>query len=327
MLNSLRSNNPTSFYVQSDPTYLKELETKIILNENKVKELENINLTNEVKFEKVLRDKHELVESVLKEKEKLLNKISFIEQEKQSSQKVINELLSNNNINKSIGNNYVHEEEQKNMAKLKDKISQLEDQNKTNLKNFDKKINDYDEKIKKMQLLFENGVTNKSTEKKIDDITKENVELKTKYEQLNIKDKVIFAENSKLKEKLKKYKKNYSELLEKTENEKTEVKKVEQPKLGLTGKNSDMYLIANKIEEIEQKNKDREEHYKILCINANSQQLSKELESLNKKFDLERKDYQRTIQIKNGELLEIKKDFQELITEMEELKSIKKTSR
>ena len=324
LLNSLRSNNPTSFYVQSDPTYLKELEALIINNENKVKDLESLNLTNERKFEKILKEKHDLIDLILKEKEQLIMKITLIDQEKQSSQKVINELLSNTNFNKTKGKEEANAEDVKTMNKLKSKITQLEEQNLTNVKNFDRKIQEYDEKIKKMQSLFESGATNKTMEKKIEDITKENIEIKNKFVNLEGKEKVLTTENIKLKEKLKKYKKNYSDLVEKSEKDKQQ-KKVEPPKHGLTGKNADMFMLANKIEEMEQKNKDREEHYKILCVNANAQQLNKEIEAVRKKFDAERKEYQRLLNVKNAELLEIKKDFQDIINEMEELKNIKKT--
>ncbi len=246
--------------------------------------------------------------------------MTVLDEEKLSSQKVINELITNSNFNKKGES---EKEDPKAASKLKSKINQLEEQNLVNTKNFDMKIQDYDEKIKKMQGLFEASNSSKLLEKKIDDLGRENMEIKSKYEVSIGKEKTLNVENIKLKEKVKKYKKSFTELVEKTDKEKIE-KKAEPPKFGLTGKHSDMLLIANKIEEIEQKNKDREEHYKLLCVNANQQQLNKELESMNKKFEAERKEYQRVIHNKNAELMDIKKDFQDLITEMEEMKHVKK---
>jgi hypothetical protein len=235
------------------------------------------------------------------------------DQEKQSSQKVISELISGNAGNKS---NFENE----NISNLKKKISALEEKNLSNLKSFNDKINEYDEKIKKMQVLFEHGVNNnltKQQEKKIEEMLKENLEIKSRYENIVEKEKSINSENLKLKEKLKKYKRNYTELLDKEKEAKTNTLIKQIP---MSGKNSEIYAIANKIEEIEQRNKDREEHYKQLCINANSQQINKELEFITKKFENEKKELTRSLNQKNAELLEIRRDFQDILNELEELK-------
>ena len=61
-----------------------------------------------------------------------------------------------------------------------------------------------------------------------------------------------------------------------------------------------------------------------MCQTANTQQVNKEIENLTKKFDVERKEFMRQINLKNSELIIIKKEFENIFGELEDIKLLKK---
>ncbi len=88
---------------------------------------------------------------------------------------------------------------------------------------------------------------------------------------------------------------------------------------------SSMYVdeiskLERKIELLERNNREREEKYRQICINANSSYLNKEIESLTKRFDKERQDLKHEISSKNKEIDVMKNEFSSIIVELEELK-------
>ena len=268
----------------------------------------DINEKNEEKF--IL-----LYEALEKEKKVLLNKIDNLEKQDQSNKKVLSDVLSNNFIN----SNDPKEIKENSVQKLKLKIKQLEENNLKNLTEFDKKIKDYDNKMNHLTDLLEKKDTKEKVDltKKYETVMKENLELKKEITDVILKRD---SELIKLQDKLKKFQMKY-----KSYKEKYEQNMKNGGKTSTIGREKSEYSeIEFKLNELEKKNIEREEHYKILCINAQSYQINKEIENLNKKFAIERKEYSKTINQKNQELIIIRKEFEEILKELEELKNTKK---
>jgi hypothetical protein len=216
----------------------------------------------------------------------------------------------------------------------------LEQLNVNNLKEFEKKIQLYEDKFNSLNNININSVKNNELEsrKEINELKNENSQLKNKLLELDLNTK---NNSEKSVEKLTKYKKNYKtikEKLEKSEKEKDKIiknitssstnngtLKINQNTIQNFILNSEQVeLLTQKISELERKYRDREEHYKQLCYNANNYQLNKEVDSLTKKFEQEKKEYIKLINQKNNELVEIKKECEDIFRELEELKYTKK---
>jgi hypothetical protein len=312
-ISSLKIKTPSSNYVQSDPSYLQQLENKIITYENRIKELQHkvdLQEKNEEKFILVY-------EAIEKDKKELQEKVVNMEKEAQSNKKVLSEVLTNNFINSKDNKGNTNSKEDP-VQKLKIKIKLLEEQNLKNLNEFDKRIKEYDAKIINLTQLLEKKESKEKQDldKKYETSIKENIELRKEITETKLKKD---SELIKLQAKVKKYQIKYRTLKEKIE---------ENGKM--FGKNitynekSDFNEIEKKIIDLEKKNLEREEHYKVLCMNANSYQVNKEVESITKKFEIERKEYLKTINMKNQELLLMKREFEEILRELEDLKYSKK---
>jgi hypothetical protein len=327
LIHALVSKNPSSYFIQPDPTYLKELESKIIQYENKIKQYEIELFIKENSDSELFKKNSQLG----KEKEELTRKISQLEDEKKSGQNILSEVLKNNYLQGSGMGGFPGQSSKDNEAikKLRNKIKSLEEQNISNLKDFEAKIKEYENKFEGLNVLISKPINdeNKELKHKIDIVEKENFVLKQKLCEIEMQYK---NEKEKLYEKIKKYKRNYKDLNERFEKSEKEKEKIIKAR-GLTPNMINNILnldeienLRRKLEQLELRNKEREEHYVKLCNNANIQQVNKELENYSKKFDDERKHLYAIINQKNNELLIIKKEFEEIYKELEELKNNKK---
>lgn len=219
------------------------------------------------------------------------------------------------------------------MRNLKEKIKDLEDSYKISLKEFENKIFDYENKLKGIKEIVENNSKEELYKLKDlnDNLMKENNQIKLK---LNVIELEYSNKFEKADEKIKKMKKNIlsaNEKVNKLEKEKEKLISLLSKK-NINANFINNYLSAEEIEilekkiaDLEKRNKDREDHYKVLCQTANTQQLNKEIENVTKKFDCERKELLRQLNQKNSELILFKKEFEIIFQEMEELKISKKT--
>ncbi len=211
---------------------------------------------------------------------------------------------------------------------LKEKIKDLEESHKLSLRDFEGKINDYENKIKEIKNIFENNSKDDMLKlrENNENLLKENNNYALKIKEIE-QDKKNKLE--KLEEKIKKLKK-----LNLIETEKSAKLQIEKDKLiSLLNKKNlnsnfinnylsaeDIEVLEKKISDMERRNKDREEHYKMLCNTANVQQVNKEIENVTKKFDIERKELLKQLSIKTNELIFFKKEFDFLMNELEEIK-------
>jgi len=163
-----------------------------------------------------------------------------------------------------------------------------------------------------------------------ENLLKENNELNYKLSEKEIENKNRFE---KANEKIRKLKKNILAANEKQ----IKLEKEKEKLINLLSKKNinanfinnylsaeEIELLEKKIADLEKRNIDREDHYKMLCQTANTQQLNKEIENVTKKFDSERKELLRQINQKNSELILFKKEFEIIFQELEELKVSKK---
>lgn len=256
-------------------------------------------------------------EAIEKEKKELQEKVVNLEKESQNNKKVLSDVLTNNFIN-SKDNKLNQSSKDDPVQKLKLKIKLLEEQNLKNLNEFDKRIKEYDTKILNLTQLLEKKESKEKQDldKKYETSLKENIELRKEITDIKLKKD---SELIKLQAKVKKYQVKYKSLKEKIE----ENGKIFGKNITYNEK-SDLNEIEKKIIELEKKNLDREEHYRVLCMNANSYQVNKEVESITKKFESERKEYIKTINMKNQELMLMKREFEEILRELEDLKYSKK---
>lgn len=341
LLNALRSKNPSSFFIQPDPSYIKDIEVKISNYETKLKELER-----EIENYKIRENENNIKYMDLEnEKRELSRQLHSLQENSHEKENLLSSLMKNNFINFTGSNTVNRQEENSNtpaIKKLKEKIKLLEQSNVSNLSEFEKKLNQYEQKFSILKKSFD------EKEKTGNSLTSEIIELNKqissfKEENLILKNKNIEIENyhklevSQFQEKLTKYKKNYTNLKEKFEKTEKDKEKI----INTFSKNKNIDLNPNiiqnfiintdniqemkqKLEDLEKRNKDRDEHYKQLCFNSNQYQVNKELENLNKKFEIERKEYMKIINQKNSDFLLIKKEFEEIYRELEEIKYSKK---
>jgi hypothetical protein len=325
LINALASTHPSSYFIQPDPTYLKELENKIISYEKKLKQYEIEAFIRENNDSEVEKKNYQLET----DKEELKRKIAQLEDEKKSSQGLLSEVLKNNYLQGSGIHTMPTQKDNEAISKLKSKIKSLEEQNIQNLKDFEGKVKDYEAKFDNLGTMIKKPINdeNKELKHKIEVVEKENIVLKQRIIEIELQFK---NDKDRLFEKLKKYKRNYKELVEKyekTEREKDKIIKSRHLTPSMISNILNIEEIENlnrKLEGLEKKNKEREEHYVKLCNNANVQQVNKEIENYSKKFEDERKQYYSIINQKNSELLIIKKEFEEIYKELEELRNNKR---
>jgi len=219
------------------------------------------------------------------------------------------------------------------MKNLKEKVKDMEESYKLSLKEFEMKISEYENKLRGIKDIVENNSKEEIYKLKEinENLTKDNNDLKYKIAELEMENKNKFE---KADEKIKKLKKNVL-------SDKDKIAKLEKDKeklISLLNKKNinsnfinnyltaeDIEILEKKIADLEKRNKDREEHYKILCQTANTQQLNKEIENVTKKFDAERKELLRQINQKNSELILFKKEFEIIFQELEDLRISKRT--
>jgi chromosome segregation ATPase len=312
-INALNSKSPSTFFLQSDPSYLNELEARLIKGQNRIKELEKFILVNNNENEEF---KTQLKKS-MEENKLLKNKI--------------------NELNSQILQYFLFREE-KNMAnpdviQMKEKMRTMEIKNKTMDSELNDKFVKYEKRIEEMQKTYEDQRVNLLKEKdgfkeQINQLKNEKEKVKNEFD----KKEIIFKrEIEKLNEKLQKYKKNYSILSNKNEMNKKEKEKIlnsfkdkglePEQIIAFVNNSSDIQEILNKIKELENKNLNREETYKKICMEVNKSQVNMELEKLKKKHDEEKRGLLLIIAQKNNELNSIKSEFFAIMNELEKLKA------
>ena len=207
-INALNSKVPSSFFLQSDPSYLNELESKLIKGQNRIKELEKFILVNNNENEE------------------------FKEQLKKSMNE--NKLLKNkiNDLNSQILQYFLFREE-KNLSnpdviQMKEKMKNFELKNKTMNNELSEKFGKYEKKIEELKKTYEDERINLLKEKdgykdQINKLKSEKEKVKNEFDKKEIKYK---TEIDQLNEKLLKYKKNYNILMNKNENNKKEKEKI-----------------------------------------------------------------------------------------------------
>jgi len=314
-INALNSKVPSSFFMQSDPSYLNELESKLIKGQNRIKELEKFILINNNENEEL----KEQMKKVMNENKLLKNKI--------------------NDLNSQILQYFLFREE-KNLAnpdviQMKEKMKNFELKNKTMNNELSEKFGKYEKKIEELKKSYEDERVNLLKEKdgykdQINKLKNEKEKVKNEFDKKEIKYK---TEIDQLNEKLLKYKKNYNMLVNKNENYKKEKDKLmncfkergfDTDQVMLYINNSDnIQEILSKVEELERKNLNREEIYRRICMDANSTQLKKEIAKIEKKHEEEKKRLYKIISDKNNELNSIRTEFSEIMKELEKLKMTK----
>ena len=312
-INALNSKSPSTFFLQSDPSYLNELESKLIKGQNRIKELEKFIFVNNNENEEF---KLQLKKS-MEENKLLKNKI--------------------NELNSQILQYFLFREE-KNMSnpdviQMKEKMRTMEIKNKAMDSELSEKFGRYEKRIEDLQKTYEDERSNLIKEK---DVFKEQInKLKSEKEkaknEFDKKEIILRSEISQLNEKLQKYKKNYNILNNRNEMNKKEKEKIlnsfkdkgldPEQILAFVNNSADIQEILNKLNELERKNLNREEIYKRICIETNQSQLNKELEKVKKKHEEEKRGLLRIIAQKNNELNSIKSEFFGIMNELEKFKA------
>ena len=314
-INAINSKVPSSYFMQSDPSYLNELESKLIKGQNRIKELEKFILVNNNENEE------------------------FKEQLKKSMNE--NKILKNkiNDLNSQILQYFLFREE-KNLAnpdviQMKEKMKNFELKSKTMNNELSEKFGKYEKKIEELKKTYEDERINLLKEKdgfkdQINKLKKEKEKVKNEFDKKEIKYK---SEIDQLNEKLQKYKKNYNILINKNENNKKEKERIlnafkdrgfdSEQIMTYINNSANIQEILNKIEDLERKNLNREEIYRKICMYVNQTQVNKELEKMKKKHEEEKRGLLKIIAQKNNELNSIKSEFFGIMNELEKLKASK----
>jgi hypothetical protein len=312
-INALNSKSPSAFFLQSDPSYLNELESKLIEGQNKIKELQKFIIVNNNENEEFKLQ----LKKAMEENKLLKNKI--------------------NELNSQILQYFLFREE-KNMSnpdviQMKEKMRTMEIKSKSMDSELSEKFGKYEKRIESLQKTYEDERNNLMKEKdgfkeQINKLKNEKEKEKDEFDKREI---VLKAEISQLNEKLQKYKKNYNILSNKNEMNKKEKEKIlnsfkdkgldPDQILAYVNNRADIQEILSKVNELERKNLNREEIYKRICIETNQTQLNKELEKIKKKHEEEKRGLLKIIAQKNNELNSIKSEFFGIMNELEKLKA------
>ena len=312
-LSSLSSKDPSAFYIQSDPSYLNQLEAKLIKSNNRVKELEKFILIN------------------ANESDDYKNQIKSLEKENKTLKDKLNDL------NSQLLKYFLYREEKNlnnpDVIEMKEKMKTCEINNKTNNSTLKKQFEEYEQKIGNIQKNYNESTKklekdNDKFKEKVNNLEKEKFIMKNDFEK---KENDYKNEIDNLNKKLDKYRKNYQLIVEKNENISKENEKVlnclkdkgfDPEKIKIFVESYDDFkLLLKKIEDLEKKNLNREEIYKRICQNVNSQQLTKEIEKLSKKHEEEKRSLLKLLAQKTNEINEIKIEFNEIMVELENLKN------
>ena len=311
-INAINSKSPSSFFLQSDPSYLNDLESRLIKAQNRIKEL----------------SKHIIINN--NENEEFKSQLKKTMEENQILKNKINEL------NSKILQYFLFREEKNisnpDVIQMKEKMRVMEIKSKTMDNELSEKFGKYEKRIEELQKTYEDERNNLLKEKdgfkdQINKLRNEKEKVKNEYDKKEIK---LKTEIEKLNEKLEKYKKNYIILNNRNEMNKREKEQILnsfkekglEPEHILTFVNnsSNIQEILEKINELERKNLNREEIYKRICLEVNQTQVNKEIEKQRKKFEEEKKGLLKIIAQKNNELNSIKSEFFEIMNELEKLK-------
>ena len=312
-INAINSKSPSSFYMQSDPSYLNTLEAKLLKSQNRVKELEKFILVNSTECDEY---KNQIV--------------SFKEENSKLKEKI-------NDLNAKILNYFLFREEKNisnpDVIQMKEKLKSFETTNNNNTKLMTEKFEEYEKRINDLKNEYDSKTKAFYLEKEklketINKLTTEKNEMQSQCE---LKENELNSEIKTLNGKLEKYKKNYKLLSTQKdnlikENEKVlgclQDKGITPDKILTFVKSYDeVQLLLKKIEELEKKNEDKEERYKQLCIKANTNYFNKEIENLTKKYEGEKKELLNVLSIRNKEIHVIKKEFSEIVKELEIFKA------
>ena len=314
-LNAINSKSPSMFFLQSDPSYLNELESKLIKGQNRIKELEKFILVNNNENEE------------------------FKLQLKKSTEE--NKLLKNkiNDLNSQILQYFLFREEKNisnpDVIQMKEKMRTMEIKSKTMDNELSEKFVKYEKRIEDLQKTYEDERINLLKEKdgfkeQINKLKNEKEKEKNEYDKKEIK---LKTEIGQLNEKLQKYKKNYNILSNKNEMNKKEKEKIlnsfkdkgldPEQIIAFVNNSSNIQEILNKLNDLERKNLNREEIYKRICMEVNQSQVNKELEKLKKKHEEEKRGLLKIITQQKNELNSIKSEFFGIMNELEKLKANK----
>ena len=314
-INAINSKAPSAFFLQSDPTYLNELESKLVTSQNRIKELEKFILVNNNENEEF----KEQLQKSMNENKLLKNKI--------------------NDLNSQILQYFLFREE-KNLAnpdviQMKEKMKNFELKSKNMNSELSEKFGKYEKKIEELKKTYEDERVNLLKEKdnfkeQINKLKNEKEKVKNEFDKKEIKYK---SEIDQLNEKLLKYKKNYNIMINKNENNKKEKERIlnsfkdrgfdAEQIMTYINSSANIQEILNKVEDLERKNLNREEIYKKICMDVNQTQVNKELEKLKKKHEQEKMGLLKIITQKNNELNSIKSEFFGIMNELERLKANK----
>ena len=314
-INAINSKSPSMFFLQSDPSYLNELESKLIKGQNRIKELEKFILVNNNENEEF---KLQLKKS-MEENKLLKNKI--------------------NDLNSQILQYFLFREEKNisnpDVIQMKEKMRTMEIKSKTMDNELSEKFVKYEKRIEDLQKTYEDERINLLKEKdgfkeQINKLKNEKEKEKNEYDKKEIK---LKTEIGQLNEKLQKYKKNYNILSNKNEMNKKEKEKIlnsfkdkgldPEQIIAFVNNSSNIQEILNKLNDLERKNLNREEIYKRICMEVNQSQVNKELEKLKKKHEEEKRGLLKIITQQNNELNSIKSEFFGIMNELEKLKANK----
>lgn len=211
-------------------------------------------------------------------------------------------------------------------------MKDMEETYRLSIKELALKISEYETKLKGIRDVVESNSKEEINKLRDtnDGLVKENSELKIKLSEIELESK---SKLDKATDKIHKLKKNLSNANENT----TKLNKEKEKLINLLNKKNinsnfinnylsaeDIEILEKKISDLEKRNKDREDHYKLLCQAANTQQINKEIENVTKKFDAERKELLRQINQKNAEMILFKKEFEVIVEELEKMKISKK---
>ena len=314
-INALNSKSPSAFFLQSDPSYLNELESKLIKAQNRIKELEKFIIVNNNENEEF----KEQLKKTLDENKILKNKI--------------------NELNSQILQYFLFREEKNisnpDVIQMKEKMRTMEIKSKTMDNELNEKLGKYEKRIENLQKTYEDEKNKILKEKdgfkeQINKLKNEKEKDKNEYDKKEI---LLKTEINQLNEKLQKYKKNYNILSTKNEMNKREKEKIlnsfkekgfdPEQIMTFVNNSANIQEILNKITELEIKNLNREEIYKRICMEVNKTQVNKELEKARLKYEEEKRGLLKIIAQKNNELNSIKAEFFDIMNDLEKLKANK----
>lgn len=355
-INSIKYNDSSLYFIQSDPSYIKSIENKLVNYEYSIKEKEEkieileLKLStleeelNKVNKNLLIKDKHciELLNSLEGERKSVQDKLNEITYNINNNNNNLDNLIINSSSNNCKTNNNTDSNiKRNNYFSSNNNTNQLNSLNTTNNNIINQDINLLKAKIEILELELKKEKENHMNTILVNKNNNENslLKMEIKYkeetskllEELNIlkkeKEYLIKKYDNEIidaDKKLSKYKKNFSILklqYDNIEKDKEKLSKfIKDPNSKYT---EEIQSLEKKILLLEQNNKEREEKYRQICVNINSYQTNKELKQQAKVFKKEKQDLKNELMLKNKEIFIIKKELNEIIKELEDLKSNK----